>query len=105
MYGQQSLTLPVGAVTSVFGGGQLIEAALTVLVRAAAWGQAAVGPAVSATASTTVPASLAGGRGVGRASLLDAVAWSVSVSFCCRIVRTGACRARESKPAARAVAG
>jgi len=69
MYGQQSLTPPVGAVTSGFGGGQLIEAALTVLVRAAAWGQAAVGPAVSATASTTGPAGLAGGRGAGRASL------------------------------------
>ena len=72
MYGQQSLMPRISTVTWGFGGGQLIEPALTVLVRAAARGQAAVGTAASATAmasSTTVSASLAGGREAGRASL------------------------------------
>ena len=63
MYGQQSLMPLIKAVTWGFGGGQSIEAALAVLVRAAARGQAAAVPAASAAAtaaSTTVPASLAG---------------------------------------------
>ena len=70
MYGQQSL---IRAVTEGYGGGQLIEVALTVLVvPAAAWGQPAAGPVASATAaaaSTTVPASLAGSGEVSMASL------------------------------------
>jgi hypothetical protein len=68
MYGQQSLMPLIKAVIWGFGGGQLIEAALGVLVRAAARGQAAAGTAASATAtaaSTIVPASLAGGREAG----------------------------------------
>ena len=89
MYGQQSLTPPVGAVTAGFGGGQLIEAALTVLVRAAAWGQAAAGPAVSAiatAASTTVLASLAGGREAGRAPLSRCGCLGfISGFLCCRL--------------------
>jgi hypothetical protein len=36
MYGQQSLMPPISAVTSGFGGGQLIGPTLTVLVGAAA---------------------------------------------------------------------
>ena len=72
MYGQQSLMSLIKAVTLGFGGGQLIETALAMLVRAAARGQAAAGAAASTTAtaaSTTVPASLAGGREAGVASL------------------------------------
>jgi len=72
MYGQQSLMPLIKAVTWGFGGGQLIETALAALVRLAARGQAAAGPAASATAtaaSTIVPASLAGARGAGGASL------------------------------------
>jgi hypothetical protein len=41
MCGQQSLMPRVSAVTSGWGGGQLIGPTLTVLVRAAARGQAA----------------------------------------------------------------
>jgi len=108
MYGQQSLTPPAGAVTSGFGGGQLIEAALTVLVRAAAWGQAAAGPAVSAiatAASTTVLASLAGGRGAGRACLSRCGCLGfISVSFAADCAGRCMPSTREGRSAAGAAA-
>jgi hypothetical protein len=109
MYGQQSLMSLISAVTRGFGGGQLIEAALAVLVRAAAQGQATAGPAASATAtaaSTTVPASLAGGREAGAASRSRCGSLRFIIGFPSPPdLRTGACRARRGRSAAGAAAG
>jgi hypothetical protein len=102
--GQQSLMPPVCGVASGFGGGQLIWAALTVLDWAAAWGQAAAGGAASATAAaaaanTTVPVSLAGARGAGRASLSRCGCLGCIIGFLpLPELRTGACRARGGLP-------
>src|SRR5215475_15988765 len=108
MYGQQSLVSLISAVTRGFGGGQLIEAALGVLVRAAARGQATACPAASATAtaaSTTMPASLAGGREAGAASLSRCGSLGSIIGFLSLPdLQPCACRARGGRSAAGAAA-
>jgi hypothetical protein len=98
MYGQQSLMLLISAVTLGIGGGQLIEPALTVLVRATARGQAAAGAAARVTAtaaSTTVLASLAGGREAGRASMSRCGSLGSIIGFLSPAdLPAGACRVR-----------
>ena len=108
MYGQQSLMPLIKAVTRGFGGGQLSEAVLAVLVRAAARGQAAVGLAASATAtaaSMTMPACLAGGRMADGATLSRCGSLGSIIGFLSLPdSRTGACRTRRSRSAAGAAA-